>query len=165
MEWRQRVDPASPTRLLTCGDWVFRTDWTRRSADLGAVQASVAAASALSQVVGVWHPLKAWFVVRAEGVYWPCTMTPLLRTTDDLARVTAPGQRAARRVVIAVRWWVGMLYLTARTLVRHGLVLDIRPSNFGLDQRCGRLFYLDDEIYSVDRIEDIVHFERWQRLP
>jgi hypothetical protein len=74
-EWWHKVGPTSPTRLLLSGGWVFKTRTCRRAGDLEAARARARDSAQRTRRLGVWHPRKRWFVLRADGEYWPCNVS------------------------------------------------------------------------------------------
>jgi hypothetical protein len=144
-EWHYKVNRTSPTRLLTSGGWVFKTNLFKRSERRDEVASWLARSVRLSKGLGVWHPSKQWFILRSDGCYWPCSATRRLITLPELE----PG---------AARWfWLSQaLPLEARTLVAHRWALDLKFRNFGVDATGRTVYYVDDEVYRPASLRDLL---------
>ncbi|MBZ0120097.1 MAG: hypothetical protein K8H88_24115, partial [Sandaracinaceae bacterium] len=141
-EWRGKVgvvggavglaDPSA--RLLCAQGWVLKTNLDQACSDLASAARWVAHAADQASRFPLWHPSKAWLVVRVGAVFHPmsaCPRLPVVRAVQGFTeRVEAWGRMGAWALEISRRFDVGM---------------DVHPSNFGEED--GRLYYLDDELY------------------
>lgn len=149
-EWRDKVGVAgaregsgkTTTRLLAAGGWVFKTDAAWRAEAADALAGRVAEAAARARRIPVWHPDKAWMVVRASERFHLVTACPRLEVLRALPAFDA-----------RVRGWARMLALALDAARRHGVGLDVHPSNFG--EAAGVLHYLDDELYPPGGLADL----------
>jgi hypothetical protein len=153
-EWTDKVDISrSPTRLLVSQGWVFKTDSDRRSLDLRTAIARTTRSIELTGTLGVWHPRKTWFTLRAANYYWPCNATPHLITLQQLRRAMRQERQARKRLEFGrcfVALWGHALYLCVRSGWQHRLLLGPETENFGFEAGTDRVFYLDDEVYYFD---------------
>ena len=141
-EWRGKVGvvggaegSAKPTARLLCAQgWVLKTNLDQACSDLASAARWVAHAADQASRFPLWHPSKAWLVVRVGAVFHPmsaCPRLPVVRAVQGFTeRVEAWGRMGAWALEISRRFDVGM---------------DVHPSNFGEED--GRLYYLDDELY------------------
>ncbi len=134
--WTELTRDADSIRLLVSNGWVFKTRPTNKQDQPLEAVAKAEACNRYTARIGVWHPAKRWFVVRAAGDLWLCNVSPRLRTLD---RITSFRHRS--------RW--GLLWCWLKLVVerRHGVALDIKLSNFGFEDGNSRIFYVDDEVY------------------
>lgn len=153
-EWPDRVgvvgardgSAKSTTRLLESSGWVLKTDLAQAESERATVEHRLSDLAATAARTGFWHPRKQWFLMRVDDAWLPCSACPTLRTLRQLADWDAK-----------VRGWTRMLEMGLETAHRHGVLLDLNPSNFGLEERGGedRLHYLDDECYPLKGLEDL----------
>lgn len=145
-ELREKVGVAGPnegsakdtTRLLASGGWVAKTNIDLATTTAEAARRWIAETRARGEPLAVWHPAKTWMVVQADGLFYPMTLCPEMRTLRRCA------SRAER-----FRAWVQMLRLGAETAAEHRVGLDLNPANFGYVEGDPRLYYLDDEVYEA----------------
>jgi hypothetical protein len=153
-EWQDKVDLAqSPTRLLASQGWVLKTSTERKSKDADVVQAQVSRFIDLADLLQVWHPEKTWFVLRAAGYYWPCSLTPQIETLPDILDAAQQERQIVKRLWLYRQYWKlrrRSLFLVARSLLRHGLYISMERENFAHTQKGRRIYYLDDEVYCLD---------------
>jgi hypothetical protein len=148
-EWGHKVDATSPTRLLLSAGWVFKARRDRMSADIELVRARTRESALRTRKFGIWHPSKQWFVLHAEGCYWPANATPRLSTMVEMGKLKGH-----------CVWVLRGLPLVVRALLVHRATLDPKPDNYGLDPSTGRLFYVDDEIYWCPTYRDFLGKKR-----
>ncbi len=152
-EGQCEVDATSSTRLLYSRGWVFKANTDRRSVDLATAQARTARSSELMGSLGVWHPLKTWFILHAEGYYWPCSLTPRLVTLQDVhdaAKQETQGGKRVRQWGRYLRLWSKAICLCVKSELRHRLHLGLESDNFGFEQGNETIYYVDDEVYYFD---------------
>lgn len=143
-EWKGRVGVAgrsegsakATTRLLACAGWVAKTclDHAASSDQLALQQ--VRRTLEAGAEAGAWHPQKQWFLLYNDGAWYPLSLCPELTT---LRRMPTRSTRMAG--------WRDMLVMAARVHRRGGPGLDLNPSNFGIEDHSGVLYYIDDEFY------------------
>ena len=153
-DWRHKVGPASPLRLLLCQGWVLKARESNRTQDLAALRARIVTWNQRASHLGIWHPAKHWFIVRCQEHYWPCNATPHLATWPELR---------AGRAALNGRTWLGYLQfrrrtvaIVARVLVRHAILLDPKLRNFGLSQEHDQVYYIDDEVYGFTTWQEVL---------
>ncbi len=151
-EWRDKVGVLSPldgsaklsTRLLECGDWVFKTDTLQALPEIEAPRGQITRLTQQADRVPIWHPSKLFFLFRAEGLWWPTSVCPVLTTVRQLPseeeRLTA-----YRRI----------LELGIDINLRHDIGLDLNPSNFATDSQRRHFYYIDDECYQHHTLIDL----------
>jgi len=145
-EWRHKVGSAgasdasakSSTRLLGSQGWVFKTHVSLKAASEATLREGLKQTLDLSQKFPLWHPDKQWFFVRHGSSWYPMSACRQLRTLRELPRLH---DRFAG--------WTRMLEMGLRISERHGIGLDINPSNFGTLPPGDKIFYLDDEFYGA----------------
>src|SRR5687767_9914882 len=71
-DWRFKVGPKSPTRLLFSSGLVFKTSHWRKHLDLDVMYPRVQESIRRMRRLSIWHPEKRFFIIRARGWYWPC---------------------------------------------------------------------------------------------
>lgn len=159
-EWDHKVGPDSSTRLLFSQGKVIKTDCTRASGCPAEARAIVADSIRLTRSLGIWHPAKTWFLLHAQGHYWPCNITPLLESVADSLDIDAQQDQGLIKIQFFMKlwskpaswrnWltWHRVITFCLKIAIRHKLFMDTSPSNFGCESGRNRLFYLDDELYS-----------------
>ncbi len=169
-EWGHKVAATSSTRLLASGGWVFKTNCLYCSEQLESVRACLHKALAVTSALRLWHPAKTWFVLRAQGCHWLCNATPRLTTIEELLGIDEGQYFDGFNILLylksrqALLAWGRMMRLRMQTLVSRHLMLDMWPSNFGFEQSQNALYYVDDEVYYVERFRDILDWGRWHPL-
>jgi hypothetical protein len=136
-DWRPVTDLRTPMAFALAGNWVFKSDLSRRCLARDRVALEVARNVELAAKVGIWHPAKTWFLVRVRRRYLVCSATPRLHILP----------RVGLRPLFAVAQRRRLIARAAAC----GLRLDNRRSNFGYDPDSWRLYYLDDEVYPLRR--------------
>lgn len=166
-EWHERVGVSSPgdgsakpsTRLLRTGGWVFKTDARQAERERAGPQAQLVRLVRLAHRMELWHPDKRWLLLRSpdsgqpdhthdEPWWWPLSVCPELTTLRSIPDWPTRS-----------RGWARMLALGLELSLRHGVGLDLGPSNFGVDPgselATAPLWYLDDELYPALELADL----------
>ena len=128
-------------RALISGNWFFKARPEDRGLERTTMRGELSAANRAMTALGIWHPRKTWFLLHDGCDYWLCNATPVLRTIDQ----------AGRWERWRLRWRALAL---ARQVALHGRCIDLQWCNFGTEKGDGRVFYVDDETYTLD----------WRRL-
>lgn len=137
--WTHLTRDADSIRLLVSKGWVFKTRPTDKLDDLREATGKLEACNQYTARIGVWHPAKKWFALRASHELWLCNVSPRLRTLDQFWSIA---QRSKWRLL-----WCWLKLVVER---RHGLALDLKLRNFGVESGSGKIFYIDDEVYPVN---------------
>lgn len=145
LEWKEKVGVVTPadgsakpsTRLLKSGEWVFKTDLHRKSADKTDLRVQLRRLMILAIQAELWHPDKFWFLMTADEGWWPVSACPLLTTIRSVSDWESK-----------IRWWSQMIAFGLRMSQEHEIGLDLNPSNFAFTHpEAMQLYYLDDEFY------------------
>jgi len=143
VEWQERVgvvgakdgSAKATTRLLSVGDWVLKTD-VAQAAEREAVLEAMRAQAERARSLGIWHPSKHWFAMRAGEAWLPLTVCRRLVTLRETPSAGARLAHVARMIAVGAG--------VSRT---HAIGLDLNPSNFAREPGEDHLYYLDDEVY------------------
>lgn len=152
--WRHVFAWKRYMRFLVVAGWVYKCNLAQAESGRERATANAARFIDRSRRLGVWHPRKQWFVVEDGGRYWAANVTPRLPTLAELDGMTP------RNPLRLQRWHGRRWQLVLRVLLRHRLLLDSKPTNFGLDWRQARLYYLDDELYAFAGWRDFLRARR-----
>nr|NIW43346.1 hypothetical protein [Gammaproteobacteria bacterium]NIX54474.1 hypothetical protein [candidate division Zixibacteria bacterium] len=94
--------------------------------------------------VNAWHADKYWFILRADGKYWPCSACPQLTMLSEL------GDWKKK-----LYWWGHMFLLSLKVIQESKKSLDIDPANFGYQPSQDRAYYVGDKVYSVGSVREV----------
>jgi hypothetical protein len=144
-EWQHANDRKHHVRFVATPGWVFKANVWNRSPELPVIEDSIRTWQRRAGRLGIWHPDKQWFIVRADDHYWACNATPRLTTLPDL-EAFPPHETAVHRWLMSARCW----RMRSRTFCRHGFLLDGKPENFAVGGDTRKPFYIDDELYRFD---------------
>jgi diadenosine tetraphosphatase ApaH/serine/threonine PP2A family protein phosphatase len=124
---------------------VAKTRIDHATEDERSLRRRILAARAAGMSASLWHPDKAWALFRGpNGLWYPLTVCPELRTLRQLEELDA-----------RLHAWIEMLRMALRVFGAYRIGLDLNPANFGTESDRGRLFYIDDEVYTELAARDI----------
>lgn len=160
-ELREKVGVMSPgdgsakvtTRLMRSGRWLFKSDLGQRSEDPDSLRARIEQCAESARGWQLWHPQKEWFLLRQDRWWWPVSVCPWLTT---LRQIEDPGERRAG--------WSAVLRKGLECTRLHRVGLDLNPSNFGREVPGGDWYYIDDETYPAQTLQESAEFVA-ARLP
>ncbi|MFO0875880.1 MAG: metallophosphoesterase family protein [Gemmataceae bacterium] len=150
-ELRHKVGVMSPadgsakvtTRLLQSDGWFFKADEYHRSEDPGQLRDQLRLNSEHATKYTLWHPSKAWFLLRRNEHWWAVSVCRALTTLRQLTEWSDK-----------VKYWNMMICQGLTWSGRHQIGIDLNPSNFGVDEQKQQLYYLDDELYQAHSLID-----------
>jgi hypothetical protein len=155
--WQHQLEWKSYMRLLTIGDWVFKTSEWHQSEDLASLELRINIWKERSRILKIWHPKKFWFILRQEESFWACNATPRLITLPDIG-ISIPKRSPLDQIELMMRWSKLNLWI----LFKYGLVLDLKINNYAIAQDSKQLYYVDDEVYRYESWRDF--FQRRKKL-
>ncbi|VTS04442.1 metallophosphoesterase family protein [Tuwongella immobilis] len=132
------------TRLLQIHGWFFKTDHAKAGPELAPIHSSWMRQVELASRTPFWHPQKSWFLIVADPLVWPVSISPVLRTLREHTDIDHRFELFARMI--------GWSLEISRDLQ---IGLDVNPSNFGTEGDSDRLVYLDDETYPPLQLRDV----------
>lgn len=134
----------STTRLLESQDWFFKSDTTHQTDDFDALHKQLETTKQIAKRTGIWHPHKTWFIMKAQGKWWPMTGCPTLHMLRQITDEDA-----------LLQGWTQMINFAIQCSRTHQYGIDINPSNFGYDVAREEMYYVDEELYPPLTITEV----------
>jgi hypothetical protein len=173
---RQGLDDGSGTSdvlLIEAGDWCLKTSARRHFTDLDAGRAALLALARKKLQLGAFLPQETVLALvtavrgdpgRESWLWTVCPWRPSLRR--QMAGAVERGDEAALATALAAYASAATEAVTLAS--RHGVQLDVHPSNFALAE--GGIWYLDDDIGTAFTLPAIGHallhrveeYARWE---
>lgn len=140
--------------LYEAGSWCWKTSLRRRFEDRASAVEALRALADAKTTLGRWVPPSTALALAQDrgGSFWLWTICPWIPTLRSrMARAEARGDQAA--LGEALELFVEACVSALRDALERRLVLDVHPSNFGVDR--GALYYIDDDVGVGDRLPSI----------